>query len=454
MAISPQVCLGAVIAFTIFRFAPAVELGAVHAGIADGFFGGLVLWWILDVGRGREPEGKARELIPVWPILVLLTWIAVTIVLTAPPGKAGDPTVAFLRLLQTAMIGVLAARYIRTAADVRVMLWSIVIGAVAAIAFATSGTTADAGGSLRGDPDLDPNAIGLASGLLVLLAVFPALTRRALPRVLLAAVGIGGLVGSSSIGALVGTSVAIGVGLALLGRPRVGPRGAKLFAAFAGLLLAGAVAWAGASLMRPDNLPTAERFRHSSTYVRAVVAAGGVELAKQNPWTGVGWRQSSEHDVIGDPAVTRELRADFRNAPDAVFPDVSPASVHNSYVQIAAELGVVGLALFVALIGTVVIGMRRAFRRTRHGTSERMELAYIACALLLVAVWLNDNALYGGQIETVVCAVLVGAIAGRAAGMRPLPADAGEPEAARDAGPGLPPIGVLPPAREMTGAAR
>jgi hypothetical protein len=83
-----------------------------------------------------------------------------------------------------------------------------------------------------------------------------------------------------------------------------------------------------------------------------------------------------------------------------------------------------------------------------------MELAYIACALLLVAVWLNDNALYGGQIETVVCAVLVGAIAGRAAGMRPLPADAGEPEAARDAGPGLPPIGVLPPAREMTGAAR
>ena len=36
----------------------------------------------------------------------------------------------------------------------------------------------------------------------------------------------------------------------------------------------------------------------------------------------------------------------------------------------------------------------------------------LALSVLLAAVWLNDNPLYGGQIETVITAIMIGLLAG------------------------------------------
>ena len=45
-------------------------------------------------------------------------------------------------------------------------------------------------------------------------------------------------------------------------------------------------------------------------------------------------------------------------------------------------------------------------------TIEWRQLSCLACGLLLILVWLNDNPLYGGQAETVALAAIVGSIAG------------------------------------------
>jgi len=51
-------------------------------------------------------------------------------------------------------------------------------------------------------------------------------------------------------------------------------------------------------------------------------------------------------------------------------------------------------------------------------------LWFMAWGLVLVAVWLNDNPLYGGQPEPVIPALLVGAIAALGAAGPPLKASA------------------------------
>jgi hypothetical protein len=45
---------------------------------------------------------------------------------------------------------------------------------------------------------------------------------------------------------------------------------------------------------------------------------------------GAGWRRSETPEVIGDPEIARELRTRFPGARHDFFPDVTPASVHNT----------------------------------------------------------------------------------------------------------------------------
>ncbi len=84
---------------------------------------------------------------------------------------------------------------------------------------------------------------------------------------------------------------------------------------------------------------------------------------------GAGWRQSSSPDVIGDREIAAEVRERFPDARGEFYPDVSPSSVHNTYVQILADLGLVGFALFAALL--VAIGVGGVETAQEHGSRRR-----------------------------------------------------------------------------------
>jgi hypothetical protein len=84
--------------------------------------------------------------------------------------------------------------------------------------------------------------------------------------------------------------------------------------------------------------------------------------------------------------------------------------VHNTYVQILADLGVVGFALFAAALASIAVGATRVLRQARDGPLWPHAMC-ASLGLLLILLWLNDNPLYGGQVETILLALLVGIVA-------------------------------------------
>jgi hypothetical protein len=112
--------------------------------------------------------------------------------------------------------------------------------------------------------------------------------------------------------------------------------------------------------------------------------------------------------VIGDREINLQVRRQLPTANPIFYADVTPTSVHNTYIQILADLGVVGFVLFVGLIITLGVRTRALLRRLGRD-HELWPVALVsALGLLLAVVWYNDNPLYGGQPETVLPALFVG----------------------------------------------
>jgi O-antigen ligase len=296
-----------------------------------------------------------------------------------------------------------------------VVLGAIALAASIAVVLALSGaaSVADAGTlGVRGGGIINPNTLGLASGLLVLMGAFGALGPSLFLRVPLALWGAVGLAQSQSVGSLVATSVALVLGLTFMVAP---PRRVVAVRALRAVMALGVgvvLAYGIASVIRPENLPTSQNFRDSSAGQRTVLAAAGLEIAERHPVIGVGWRRSEEPEVIGDDELNAELRARFPETQSDYFPDVSPASVHNAYIQVAAELGFIGLGLLLLLLVSLGRDISGVLKRVARAAPERAPLWFMTWGLVLVLIWKNDNPIYGGQADTLIPVVFVGAIAG------------------------------------------
>jgi O-antigen ligase len=416
----PVACIAAIAALTVLRLLPTVPVGGgVDVFAADLFFAALVGWWLIDTAGLSNHRADLRVRAPLrgWPVLVFLGFAGLTLLYVSAidPDRLPISLVSWLRIVQTACLGWLAAYFLRTSRDVTVVLSALAAAAAIAVALAVAGAAgqADAGPlGLRGGGLVNPNELGLLSGLLILMASFGALGPSLLHRAPLGLVGVVGLLQSQSVGSLVATSVATLLGLAFLVAPhrRVLAAGALRAAMVLGIAIL--VAYGLAALIRPSNLPTSEGFGASSAGHRTVMAAAGLELAERNPVIGVGWRRSEDPEVIGDPDVNGELRARFPATRNEYFPDVTPASVHNAYIQVLADLGAIGFALFVLMLVSLGLGVRRVVQLAARGTQEHRQLWFLAWGLVLILVWLNDNPLFGGQSETVASALFLGAIAG------------------------------------------
>jgi hypothetical protein len=417
MFIGPVVCIAAIPALSIVPFLPKLStLPRVDVGAADAFYAALVVWTVLELLRPsgvRRAAGSLRST----PILLFtaLSGLSLAYVAAVDPGAFDQSLVSWLRLIQTFSIAFLAVLFLRSVRDVRIVLAAVALaGLVTVVVGVGGGLTESDQDAVRagGVGVVGPNTLGLVSGLLVLMGGLGAFGPHLLHRVPLAIIGVVGLMEARSVGSLVGTSIALLLGL-LLSRPqRANVPGLRAATAVTALVVALAVAYALAAAVRPGNVPTSDSFESNSAYHRAVVGAAGLELAERNPVIGVGWRRSSDPQLLGDPEIAAELRGRFPDAKADFFPDVEPTSVHNTYVQIAAELGGIGLAVLAFVLWTLGRDTRRLIQRAPPGSETRRLLWFLAWGVVLILVWLNDNPLYGGQPETVLLTVLVGAIAG------------------------------------------
>ena len=416
MLCGPTVCLAAVAAAAVLPVLPRVSLGAgVEASAADPFFVALVCWWLVRRETTVAPSRGAPGPVPLTPIVVFLGYVGLTLLYVAAvdPGELDASFISWLRLVQVVTLGALAAYFLRSARDVRVMLGALAAAGAVAIIVALEGGLGGDGGPLgvRGGGVLNPDALGLTAGLLIMMAIFPGVTRNLWIRVPLGAVGLVGMIQSQSVGALLGTIAAVVLGLAFAAPPRRSVAGTRALQAAICLVLALVVGYGLASVIRPENVPTSEEFGGSSSYHRAVVGVAGLEIASRHPVIGVGWQRSRLPHVLGAPEIGTELRRRFEGTPEHFFPDVNPTSVHNTYIQLLADLGVIGLGLFVYMLIAIARRTSSLLRRAR-GTEEWQLLWFLAWAIVLVFIWLNDNPLYGGQTESVVAVLLLGALAG------------------------------------------
>jgi O-antigen ligase len=419
MLAGPAPCIGAIAALTILRLLPQPSVGGgINVVPADAFFAALVCWWLVRYGSADAgsvaPARRSR--ISGAPVLIFLGYIGLTLLYVAvvDRGRLSVAFVSWARLLETAALGFLAASLLRTRRDVTVVLGALALAGVIAVGLALAGGTGQANAGplgVRGGGYVNPDTLGLVAGVLILMGLFGALGPALLHRVPLAIWGVIGVVQAQSVGAIVGVSVALVLGLAFMvaGNRRVVARQA-LRAAIA-LAVGVAVAYGVAALIRPGNLPTSQHFKDSSAGQRTVLGAAGLDIAERNPLLGVGWRRSEEPEIIGAAPLNARLRAQFPDTRADFFPDVTPASVHNAYIQVAADAGLIGIALLVFVfvsLGRQIAGVvRDAGRRSPMWPA----LWSLAWGLVLIVIWWNDNPLYGGQAETVIPAIFVGTIA-------------------------------------------
>jgi probable O-glycosylation ligase (exosortase A-associated) len=89
-----------------------------------------------------------------------------------------------------------------------------------------------------------------------------------------------------------------------------------------------------------------------------------------------GMRIARDHPILGIGPRNSQLVIQRYGA------DVAKRTIHSQYIQTAADLGFVGLALYLTIIGSAWLSLRRVRRATRKDSSEEGRRLYsLACAI-------------------------------------------------------------------------
>jgi O-antigen ligase len=354
--------------------------------------------------RGRS-VGRAR------PWLWLLPFVLLMILSAVLTGDSSAPLVAAGKLTEWLLYGVAVTLTVRTAQDVRLLIGSLT---ATALVFGVIGGAEVLVHRARAASLVGFNSLGLFGAFalaVALVAPLVGLSRRSRWALALGA-GLC-LFTSASFGATVAAAVGIvaaavlGVGFKATLRRRLLAVGVVATVALATLAalrfddIAGAF---GAGTARPSALPTSQGDTTGSLAQRAMYADFGIRTWLERPLLGVGFQRSSVLPVW--LPLLPDVRADFPTLPDTYFPpapgtpfqQLNPQfsfGVHTVYLQLLAELGVVGFVLF-------FVGVAGLTQRAWHGGFEQRALML---PLVTVLAGFIDHQFSGGVPDTTVFAL-------------------------------------------------
>lgn len=363
-----------------------VGLGPVSSlaafGLATTAAGVLTLGaWLVRLPAERARVSLAlrlhRRLLAL--VALFMAWLAISLLWAPDTGRAAAE---LWRCCVGAGTLVLLVTCVRTLRDARLVIASLVVGVLLSvvIGLAAGGLGSAAGavetatsteGRLQGGTG-DPNVL---AGYIVPALVLTAALATLLPKVMrlalvpAAAVLVVGLGATQSRGGLVAAACALAAAFVFL-------RGRRGTVALTALAL-GCVA-AAYLAVAPETLH------------RVATAAEDRGNGREDLWV-VAQRMSSDHPVVGvglDNFVV--LSREYVREPGTLrFVDLvaeRPHQVHNTYLQLLAETGVVGLGLFLAVVWAALGSARRAARRFQ--AQGATGLYRLACAVVVANVGL------------------------------------------------------------------
>jgi hypothetical protein len=318
--------------------------------------------------------------------------------------------VTALKFLEYALLAPAVAVLLRRRADLLVALWSLVIWSCAATVVGIAeffgadvgakGTVGHRQASFLSSADF----AALSAAVLLVGIVGVVVARAALPRTLAVVAlttGALGTIVAGAIASVLGLATALVVLAIVLAADReLRLRNAVLTGVVALAVAGGVVAIRGSDLsafarfVGASSQPEQPAQTTIQTYAhRTLLAWLGLEIWKDHPILGVGWEASAEPDTF-EPYLPAAHRR---------FPDESPLAfparplqrhygVQNVWIQALADLGVIGCALWAAVLGA----SGWLALRVRSSLTGSLALAWIG---LLMWLWTAQGFVAGIPLD-------------------------------------------------------
>ena len=351
----------------------------------------LLLSWVATISTSREQDKSFIAAHPqfTFVLIAFFSWAAISSYWAEDPGRAYDTS---WRYLQNMILFLIVYTAIRQREHVKWLGWSWLGGATfATIPAILNPPQAEADLTTRISGTIgDPNELAalLVAGTAFAVALSVASKKNPVARLAAIAAAMLFLFGifyTVSRGGLVALAVAIVAACLMSGRYR-------FQATVVGVATALFVVVYFASIAGVDQRD------------RVTTIEGG--SGRSDIWT-VGWRMVEDKPVIGVGSGNFSVSSIhyLLVQPGAIERDEfivdTPKVAHNSYLQVLAELGMIGLAMFLWIIGFAIwCALKAAHWFSRAGDSE-MEIVARAMVVALVGILAADFFIteqYGKQL--------------------------------------------------------
>jgi O-antigen ligase len=416
----PKWCIAGIIGSVVFGLSnSSLAAGGLDLRVTDLFYVLLAVWVVVLRARdGQRGYLAGRPLLGVW---LLVAGFSLYPLFVQGTGTQ-EAVVSWLRLVATFSLVWLVPYAVRTVRDLEFTLGALALAVTVQVGASSAVNIAQ--GKLEGrlSGANGPNSTGMLAVLLIVLALHGPVPRHRSLRWTMLIVGTVGLLMTRSLASTAAAVVVLGF-YGLRGVYRAGDRSKTGLLVPSRILLMLAVGLVVATVLRPSNLPGAEDFGHSTTVNRLILADAGLRLFAEHPLTGIGWHNTPFE--IGKPELTQALRETWgEDVNQNFFPSgAEGASAHNTYVQILAESGLVGLVAFLAAALSIGFGLVRVLRTVRQQRTLYLCMRVTLVMIVAIMLWLNDNPLFGAQPETVLLALFLGLFAAAPAILRGMPHD-------------------------------
>lgn len=372
----------------------------------------------------REKTGLLLMPKAFWSAFIFLFVVALSLTTVAInyPDHLVTSTVSLLKYGEYFMIAFLVAVFFRTkeklsngllvfaATAALLVLLAPVFGVEnpASSSYLGSASHLLLGRSARSGSLVGENALGLISGLLICFAMVQFRRKRISPYLsettLLALGGLGllGLWFAKSMSASLGLGVALVIELLWRGKENI------IRFVISGLLGIALIAAVLVAVFMRGELTGLLTLTGGSWAHRVVLGVSGLLVFVAFPLFGAGWQLSSV--VSYEPEILAVLFRLFPKVPYYYFPSLSGGGVHNAYIQVLAELGIVGALAFLYVIVSIIRFGLRVLQTTKGKGALESMAKFSFLGIVYVLVWLNSNGLFGGLPEQALFWFFVGAL--------------------------------------------